>query len=436
MTLSVKADRSLIRAQASSARYLLVEAVAPVAPARAERMPVNVALVLDRSGSMAGESKFPLARRAVEQALRMLRPEDRFSLVTFDTSIDVVARSTHATPEAKRRALAALAEVEPRGGTDLFAGWMRGCEQVAEHLEACPDPEHGLGGGDLITRALLLTDGQANHGETDRDVLARHAGELRRRGIATSTFGVGDDFDERLLRDIAHEGGGNFYFVEQPAQIPDLLTSELGEALEVTVRRAVLSVELPRGATAEPLNRFRFAQVGASEGDRELRVELGDLASGQEVVAVVRVQVPRGELGERSTIRVTLGADDALAPLASAEVSFTYASHADNDRQPRDVAVDREVAKLYAARARAEATEANREGDFRRARRALEETSRRIRAYGAGDVLMSPLAEALMEDVSTFAAAPMGARALKSAMFAAESSAKGRAADGKARRRP
>lgn len=426
MTLSVKADRSLIRAQASSTRYLLVEAVAPTAPARAERngharMPVNVALVLDRSGSMAGASKFPLARRAVEQALRMLRPEDRFSIVTFDTEIDVVARSAHATPENKRRALGALADVEPRGGTDLFAGWMRGCEQVAEFLS-----------DDGISRALLLTDGQANHGETDREVLARHAGELRRRGIATSTFGVGEDFDERLLRDIAHEGGGHFYFIEQPAQIPDLLTSELGEALEVTVRRAVLSVELPRGATAEPLNRFRFTQAA---GDRELRVELGDLASGQEVLAVVRVQFPRGELAERSTIRVTLGADDALAPLASAEVVFTYASHADNDRQPRDVAVDREVAKLYAARARAEATEANREGDFHRARRALEGTARRIREYGSGDVLMSPLAEALMEDVSTFAAAPMAARQLKMAMFAAESSAKGRAADGKARRR-
>ena len=422
MTLSVKADRSLIRAGASSARYLLVEAVAPVAPSRAARLPVNVALVLDRSGSMAGESKFPLARRAVEQALRMLRPEDRFSLVTFDTEIDVVARSAHATPENKRRALDALGQIEPRGGTDLFAGWMRGCEQVAEFLS-----------DDGISRALLLTDGQANHGETDRDVLARHAGELRRRGIATSTFGVGDDFDERLLRDLAHEGGGHFYFIEQPAQIPDLLTSELGEALEVTVRRAVLSVELPRGATAEPLNRFRFTHA---PGDRELRVELGDLASGQEVVAVVRVEFPLGEVGERATVRVSFGADHALSPLASADVAFTYASHPANDRQPRDVAVDREVAKLYAARARAEATEANREGDFRRARRALEATARRIREYGAGDVLMSPIAEALMDDVSMFAAAPMAARDLKMAMFAAESSVKGRTREGKARRQP
>jgi hypothetical protein len=390
------------------------------------RLPVNVALVLDRSGSMAGERKFPLARQAVEQALRMLRPEDRFSLVVFDSTVDVVMRSTQATPEAKRRTLDALAHIEPRGGTDLFSGWMRACEQVAEHLS-----------DDGISRALLLTDGQANEGETDRDVLARHAGELRRRGIATSTFGVGDDFDERLLRDIAHEGGGHFYFIEQPAQIPDLLTSELGEALEVTMRRAVLSVELPRGAHAEPLNRFRFTQVGASQGDRELRVELGDLASGQEVIAVVRVQFARGEVGDRSAVRVSFGTDDALSPLSSAEVAWTYASHLDNDRQPRDVAVDREVATLYAARARAEATEANREGDFRRARRALEGTAKRIREYAGNDGELLAMATRLgEEDVAVFASTHMAARDLKVAMYAAEVSSKGRTYDGKARRRP
>ena len=228
MTIRTSTDRALIRAQASSARYLLVTVNAPEAPARAERLPVNIALVLDRSGSMDGERKFSLARQAVEQALRMLRPEDRFTLVTYDDRVDVLAPSTRATPEAKRRALEALRGVDPRGSTDLCAGWLRGCEQVAEELEH-----------EGVARALLLTDGLANHGVTDRDTLARHAGELRARGIATSTFGVGEDFDERLLRDMAHEGGGNFYFIETPAQIPDLLTSEIGEALEVVVREEI-----------------------------------------------------------------------------------------------------------------------------------------------------------------------------------------------------
>ncbi|HEX2721658.1 MAG TPA: VWA domain-containing protein, partial [Gemmatimonadaceae bacterium] len=108
MTLSIRTDRRLIRAQARSNRYLLASFTAPQAPRREHHRPVNVAFVLDRSGSMSGENKFNLARQAVEQSLRMLRPEDRFSVVVYDDQVDVLARSTHATPAAIREALDAL----------------------------------------------------------------------------------------------------------------------------------------------------------------------------------------------------------------------------------------------------------------------------------------------------------------------------------------
>lgn len=420
-SLSVSADRALLRASARSRRYLLVSVAAPEAPPRAERLPVNVALVLDRSGSMDGARKFELAREAVEQSLRMLRPEDRFSLVVYDTMVDVIAPAAFATADAKRRALDALREVRPRGGTDLCAGWMRGCEQIAHHLT-----------DDGITRALLLTDGLANHGTTDRATLARHASELRQRGVATSTFGVGDDFDERLLRDIAHEGGGHFYFIETPAQIPDLLTSELGEALEVVMRRAALHVVLPPHAEAEPLNRFRFTRA---EGDNELRVELGDLTSGQEIEAAIALRFPTGEIGSRSAVRVVLGSDDALASHAEAQVEFTYATHEANDQQPRNRAVDRAVARLYASRARADATEANRDGDLERAHRLLERTAKRIRDYAGDDADLRRIVAELRADMSHFGHRVMDAKALKLAMFSSEAMSKGRDALGKARRR-
>src|SRR5512140_2270238 len=105
MTLSIRTDRQLIRAAARSNRYVLLTFTAPQAPRRVNRRPVNVAFVLDRSGSMSGENKFPLARQAVEQSLRMLRPEDRFSLVVYDNAVDVLSRSANATPDAIRHAL-------------------------------------------------------------------------------------------------------------------------------------------------------------------------------------------------------------------------------------------------------------------------------------------------------------------------------------------
>lgn len=420
MQLSLRTDRRLLRAGARSTRYLMISLTAPVAAPRAGRIPVNVGIVLDRSGSMDGAHKFALAREAVEQSLRMLRPEDHFTLVVYDAEVDTLVSTTLATPEAKRLAMQRLAEVGPRGSTDLHAGWTAGASELAAHLA-----------GEHITRVLLLTDGLANQGITEPSLLVAQAAEFRRCGIATSTFGVGEDFDERLLRDIAHEGEGQFYFIESPRQIPDLLTSELGEALEVVVRDAALQIALPPGADAEPLNRNRFVRA---HGDNELRVELGDLTSGQDLRIVVRIRFATGELDGATEVSVAVTDRRALADGGTVAVEWKYAAHADNDAQPRDVMVDREVAALYAARARADATEANRDGDFDRARRVLERTAKRIRSYAGGDAELEALRRALLSEVERFAERPMSAMQLKSAFFVAESTSRNRGTDGKARR--
>jgi Ca-activated chloride channel family protein len=414
MSLRLRADRQLIRARGSSVRYLLASISAPTAPARKDRMPVNISLILDRSGSMQGENKFPLAVNAVEQALKLLGNTDRFSLVVFDDQVDVLMSSTVATADAKKRALRALHQIQPRQSTDLCAGWMNGCEQLSEFVA-----------DGTISRALLLTDGQANAGETNHEVLAHHAAELNRRGISTSAFGVGADFDERLLRDIAAEGGGNFYFVQNADQIPDLITSELGEALEVVMPRAELTITVPRGAEATVLNRFRSRR---SQGRTGNTIELGDLVSAQELDVVIRVKFPLGELDGMVMVTATLGDE------TTASARFTYASHAANDEQSRDRDVDREVAKLYAALARAEATEANRHGDFDRARRALVGTARRVEEYAGDDRELLALARSLRDEVPEYAEQMMSPMALKQSFFVAESSVKGRSVQGKARR--
>lgn len=416
--LDVRTDRSLIRAAARSRRFVTVRWTAPEAPPRAGRTPVNVAIVLDRSGSMGGE-KFVLARQAAERALALLRPEDRFALVVYDTEIDVLAASTPAVPEAKRNALAALAGVGPRGGTDLGGGWLRGCEQVALHASS-----------DFVSRCLLLTDGQANHGITDPRELAAHAAALRERGIRTSTFGVGGDFDERLLGGMSDAGGGNSYFIDRPARIPEMIGSELEEALEVVMHGAALEATLPPGARAEPLQRFRHRHI---EGDNELRVELGDLVSAQEMSVTLAIDFPRGEEGETTTLGIALSDRDHATAGGPVELRWTWASHPANDRQPRDRAVDREVATLYAARARAEATERNRHGDYEGARRVLRRTADRILSYAGNDPELHRIANELLVETETFAA-PMPAMMMKASYYAAEAAMRERAPTGRAKR--
>lgn len=419
--ISLRTDRTLIRAGARSTRHLLVEIDVPHVDVARERRPLNVALVLDRSGSMGGDRKFGLARQAVERCLAMLRPSDRFSLVVYDHEVDVLVPATPASDESRQLAMSRLAGIAPRGTTDLGAGWLRGCEQVARYLD-----EQAIG------RALLLTDGLANQGITDHGELTRHAAELRERGISTSTFGLGADFDERLLRDMAHEGGGNFYFIETAAQIPDLLSSELGEALEVVIPRAALEIQLPPGADAEPLNRFRFTQAA---GDRELRVEVGDLVSGQQLRVTVMVKFARGEEGRDAEVGVALAGHAMLRPAAAATIAWRYASHVDNDRQPRDVVVDREVATLRAARARAEATEANRRGDLADARWRLEQAAAQIGHFAGDDGVMRSIVRGLEDDLPEYGDAMMEPMALKAATFAAEMVWKDRSVTGRARRR-
>ncbi len=416
MTLSIRTDRRLIRAGARSNRYVLASFTAPAAPRREERRPVNVAFVLDRSGSMAAENKFSLAREAIEQALRMLRAEDRFSLVVYDSEVDVLGPSTNATQGAIRSALDALSRIGPRNSTDLCAGWMNGCDQVSQYVD-----------GQKVSRVLLLTDGLANQGITSRPELARHASELRQRGVSTSTFGVGADFDERLLRDMAQDGGGNFYFLENALQIPDLITSELGEALEVVMPQAMIEMEIPRGGDVEVLNRFRSSTVGNA-----LRVELGDVVSSQEVEVLVRFNFADGEIGTRATTRARL--PGAVDMIRSNEIEWTYASHAENDGQARDREVDRKVAEIYAARARADATEANRHGDFAAARHVIERTVSRIRSYAADDRALNECWSMLESERPRYDEVVMSAMEMKRAYYVADMGIKGRAIDGKARR--
>ncbi len=420
----MRPDRHLIRANGRSERYLLVEVVAPtiVTDTARRRPPVNLSFVLDRSGSMSSNGKLPLAKQATLEAIDRLDAADRFAVVTYDDRVEVVSPASDASPAARQRASRELATIEPRGSTNLHAGWLTGCEQVAAGLA-----EQG------VNRVLLLTDGLANVGITDREELGRLAFDLRRRGVTTSTFGVGVDFDEALLQAMADNGGGHFYYASDVNQMRDHITSEVGETLEVVAREVVLELVLPENVRVDSLSPFRVEQAGG-----RARILLGDMVSGQVLTIALRVAFDFGDVGREVGVLVRVAdrdrAFEAASPaLAPVSLAWTYADHAANDAQARDLAVDRVVARLFAERARQEAVRLNREGRFEDARHALDGVRKRVAAYASQDPELNGIVAALRDEQVVYAA-PMPEMARKSRHYAASLACRMRTPDGKSTR--
>jgi Ca-activated chloride channel family protein len=420
---TARTDRRLVRATGGSERFVLVELAAP--PARPvesgrARPTVNLAFVIDRSGSMGGANKFDLARRGLLEGIRRLERTDRFSVVVFDNEIDVIVPSTSASAEAIRNAERALAGVAPRGSTNLGDGWLRGAEQVAAALAE-----------DGVNRVLLLTDGLANVGMTDPTELAHHAAALRARGVSTSTIGVGADFDEALLQGMADAGGGHFYFAGSVPEIFDHLTSEVGEALDVTMREAVLEVTAPSGVQVRTLT----PNPVEWHGERWF-VRLGDLVADQEVRVVLRLAFPAGMPdGELGLLFALSDADGAARGFPTLGLGYRFVSDAESYGQARDVVVDRAVAALFAARARQQAVQLNRLGDWEGARHALMSVANRIARYAGADPEMRALVAELREKEAPLMAAPMPEMTRKQAHFAASAMSRGRDESGKSKKR-
>jgi hypothetical protein len=253
--------------------------------------------------------------------------------------------------------------------------------------------------------------------------------------VSTSTFGVGNDFDEGLLQALADAGGGHFYYIADAPQIADAITSEVGETLDIVARGVSVEVTARDDIRIEPISPYRATVHGTRTA-----VAVGDLASDQVVEVVLRLSFPYGDVGRDVGAIVSLtDRDGTFAPggVAEAEqvrLTWSYADDAANDRQVRDREVDRVVARLFAARARQEAVGRNRGGDFIHARWALTATAERIRSYAGDDPELHGLARALESDAPTFAA-PMSEPSRKQAHYASANSLRSRDAQGRSVRR-
>jgi Ca-activated chloride channel homolog len=279
----------------STTMHVLIRIHAPAAQPNPTRVPLNLALVIDRSGSMEG-AKLEYAKAAAKYVLEHLEPEDRVSVVSFDDRVEIPLPSSFARRIDLRRV---LGEITHRGGTNLHGGWLEGGTQVAAHLKS-----------GALNRVMLLSDGMANVGETNADRIAGDVRGLASRGISTSALGVGRDFDEDMMQAIAQSGDGNYHFIEHPSQLPHLFAAELAGLKNTFARTVSLGLEVEGGVEIlDVLNDLSRNELG--------RLMLPNLMHGSTLEVLVKLRLPAASSLEALRVRL------AYTPADGADRSVT-----------------------------------------------------------------------------------------------------------------
>jgi Ca-activated chloride channel family protein len=265
-------------------------------PVGGPRSPVNIALAIDRSGSMEGEP-LQFVKQACAHVVDLLTPDDILSIVTFEEQVDVIMPARRVTDPGLIKQH--IARIEPGNTTNLFDGLYAAGAQAA--AVALPN---------MVSRVLLLTDGEPTAGLRDTASIADQAAQLKQRGVAVTALGFGPEYNEELLATIAKRSGGNYHFIRRPEQIPDVFREEILGALGTVGRDVRLTLKLPHGTVVHGCS---GSEIG--NGPRSASIALPDLERGQRLTKVWDVEyTPRGS-GEYRTAEVVLEASGTSGPL-------------------------------------------------------------------------------------------------------------------------
>lgn len=272
---------------------VLVRVQAPDRPAdiapRA-RPDLNIALVIDRSGSMSG-APLEEAKKAAAFVVNHLGPRDRCAIAVYDDRATLLVPAVHVVDRGSLHG--ALRSIHSGGSTDLHMGWLTGAEALAPHASAAS-----------ISRVILLSDGNANAGETDAAAIAARVKRLAEAGVTTSTLGLGQSFNEELMTEMASAGNGRSYYGDTAEDLMAPFREEFDLLDAIAAHKVSCLLKPVTGVEMEVLNPYGR--------DAQGRLVLPDIAWGSEAVIAVRLTVPEA-----------MAANATLVELLSASIGFT-----------------------------------------------------------------------------------------------------------------
>ena len=378
----------LVRVQASAR---------PLGQAERPRADLNIAVVIDRSGSMQGQ---PLAeaRKAAQFVVDHLGGKDRCAIVVYDNRADTLVPAAHVVD--KQRFHDAIRTIRSGGNTDLHQGWLMGAEALAPFTTDT-----------AISRVILLSDGCANAGITNSATIMAQVARLSAAGVTTSTLGLGRDFNEALMTELATAGHGRAYYGETAEDLMAPFREEFDLLNAVAARKVACLLKPVPGIGIEVLNPY--------PRDAQGRIVLPDVAWDSEATVAVRLSVPASMVLDASIVELLSASvaftdlDGRLLGLASDPVVLPVKDAVAFAMVGEDETVARRFGEVGASRLQQQARVAALNGDWQ----AVDQILRQIREMAGNN----PWVAGVLGEIELLAQQRDSARFAKEAMYSSGS---------------
>jgi Ca-activated chloride channel family protein len=360
--------------------YALVE-LRPTERATTVSMPLNLSLVLDRSGSMQGK-KIEALRAATQEVLDLLQPQDTFSVIAFNNKMKVLVPAQPVSPERKAALQNEIRRMDADGGTNMAPAMEAGILELRKQMPA------GGGGNGQVNRLVLLTDGITGR---ERRCL-QQAEAAAGLGIPIVALGIGRDWNDKLMQAIADRTGGTADYVQDPDEIGRYFQRTVQQMQAVALQRAGLQVKVVAGVTLRTV--FRVYPLigrlgGAQAGERLVQTALGEVERGNGQTLLLELIVPARPPGAYRVAQVDVtydvpGAGQA-AQTVSAEILLRYTNDP-NQVSPPDPRVMNLVEKVTAFKLQTRALEDLDSGDVEGATGKLQSAVTHLLSQGDVDL--------------------------------------------------
>lgn len=333
LTVECVPENSYALATQTSRMHVLVK-IAASGSAMGVRAPLNLCLILDRSGSMEG-APMEYMKRACGYVVDMLEPSDVLSIVAFSDEAEVIMPARRVVN--KQLIKEHINRLEVGNTTNLYDGLAMGASQLATVASA-----------GYVTRALLFTDGEPTSGNKDFSSIVGQVVEQKSRGITFTALGFGPEYNEELLAAIAKRSGGNYYYITRPELIPEIFRKELESVMLTVARNVKLRILTSRWVQVRQIyNKL------PTYGHRSAEVTLADLERGELQTAIAELELGPRPGGKYRIAKVEIIYDDSATgrtETVTSEVVVEFTTDASRIASGFNPEVQRELEVARASR--------------------------------------------------------------------------------------